>query len=387
MSLLQLTEADAVRQAMAEFRRSGADLFLKKYGFGPAREYFVTDGKLDYDSKAIVGAAFGYQFPKRGPLAPHDFSGGENTVEPLLTGLGFRVRRTAKPRRPDASRTDLYLSDRLVEGAVYARKQLRRMFGITAASLNNGVFAVPDTASILLFPTEKKTKDRVQFVDRLEGDTLRWQGQPKGGSDLMLIEHEARGLEILLFYRTRKYQYGGAAFRYEGRFVYTRHRLGPPTNFVFSRTASTAQADAAAPLAEDVDPSSLKAEREKVLRSIAARRGQQGFRRRALAAYEGRCAVTDCDAEAVLEAAHVHPYVDERTNAVTNALLLRSDIHTLFDLFLIAVDPKTYKIEVSPQLAGTIYADLAGRKLRLPAARTSRPGNKVLTWHRAQCLF
>jgi len=55
-------------------------------------------------------------------------------------------------------------------------------------------------------------------------------------------------------------------------------------------------------------------------------------------AYERRCAITGCTIDHVLEAAHISPYLGEHTNHVTNGLLLRADIHTLFDRGLIKVD-------------------------------------------------
>ncbi len=67
--------------------------FLQKYGFKPARDYFVIDPRtgIEADSKAIVGVAFGYQFPEQGALKPGEFSGGDATVVPLLQSLGFQV--------------------------------------------------------------------------------------------------------------------------------------------------------------------------------------------------------------------------------------------------------------------------------------------------------
>lgn len=58
-------------------------------------DFLVRDGKSGQlcDPKAIVGAAFGYQFPGEGPLYPADFSGGEATVVPKLQRLGFEVVR------------------------------------------------------------------------------------------------------------------------------------------------------------------------------------------------------------------------------------------------------------------------------------------------------
>ena len=91
MSLSDLTSRDAVNRALDEFDRLGRDAFLSKYGFGKAREYFVRRGNQLYDSKAIVGAAFGHQYPEHGPLRAGDFSGGEATVQAKLNELGFEV--------------------------------------------------------------------------------------------------------------------------------------------------------------------------------------------------------------------------------------------------------------------------------------------------------
>ena len=94
MRLSDLTNA-AVSAALREFSELGRAAFLKRYGFGPARDYFVRDqatGGLA-DSKAIVGAAHGYQFPELGPLPSSAFSGGDATVASTLIKLGFEIVR------------------------------------------------------------------------------------------------------------------------------------------------------------------------------------------------------------------------------------------------------------------------------------------------------
>lgn len=80
---------------MDEFSRLGRTAFLKRYGFGKSRDFLVRNARTGQlcDSKAIVGAAFGHQFPQEGPLKPTDFSGGETTVVPRLQHLGFDVVR------------------------------------------------------------------------------------------------------------------------------------------------------------------------------------------------------------------------------------------------------------------------------------------------------
>src|SRR5688572_5020702 len=99
MALEDIT-APAVRSAIAEFDRLGRGTFLHRYGYGPARSYFVqADGEL-YDSKAIAGAAHGYARRELGPLRSDDFSGGEATVARQLRSLGFVVVNQS-PRNPD----------------------------------------------------------------------------------------------------------------------------------------------------------------------------------------------------------------------------------------------------------------------------------------------
>jgi MoxR-like ATPase len=88
----ELTNRDAVLAAIKEHDTLGREAFLAKHGYSPARRYqLVHDGK-SYDAKAIVGVAFGHQFPERGPLHPSEFSGGDGTVVPLLKKLDFDVR-------------------------------------------------------------------------------------------------------------------------------------------------------------------------------------------------------------------------------------------------------------------------------------------------------
>lgn len=89
MGFRDLTDRGAVLQALAEFDARGRDAFLHKYGFGPARSYFLLHDDRHYDSKAIVGAAHGFQHGE--PLGPKDFRGGARTVVPVLADLGFAV--------------------------------------------------------------------------------------------------------------------------------------------------------------------------------------------------------------------------------------------------------------------------------------------------------
>ena len=87
------------------------------------------------------------------------------------------------------------------------------------------------------------------------------------------------------------------------------------------------------------NPSEMEDQRAKSIAEIVRRRGQAKFRKTLLEAYNSKCVVTGCDAAEALEAAHITPYLGEETNHPQNGLLLRADIHSLFDLGLLSVDP------------------------------------------------
>lgn len=132
-------------------------------------------------------------------------------------------------------------------------------------------------------------------------------------------------------------------------------------------------------------PESVEDERDRVLRSIVQRQGQQAFRLALLEAYENKCAMTGCRVVDVLEAAHIHRYMGKETNLVSNGLLLRADVHTLFDLNLVSVDTFTMRICVAPSLAGSSYGELVGRPLASPSAHGYGVDKRLLERHRALC--
>jgi hypothetical protein len=82
-----------VQAALDEYSRVGRESFLSRYGFEPARSYLVINPKTGdaCDSKAIAGAAFGYEHPNEGPLLASEFSGGVQSVVAKLTSLGYRT--------------------------------------------------------------------------------------------------------------------------------------------------------------------------------------------------------------------------------------------------------------------------------------------------------
>lgn len=138
---------------------------------------------------------------------------------------------------------------------------------------------------------------------------------------------------------------------------------------------------------DEFDPNDETDARTKTLGAIARRQGQTGFRKALLRAYDRCCAFTGCDVEQTLEAAHIRPYLGERTNVVVNGLLLRSDLHTLFDLRLVRINPVDMKIEISPKVRGDHYHAIAGTIMRLPPANAEQPSVAALKWHWNACAL
>ncbi len=130
-----------------------------------------------------------------------------------------------------------------------------------------------------------------------------------------------------------------------------------------------------------ITPDPPEDERPPVFANVVVRQGQGGFRNALLKAYNGQCAVSGYSVDAVLQAAHIKPYSGEKSNHVTNGLLLRADIHNLFDLGLLSIDPKTNKIEVAPSVRGSDYGKFNGLRLRLPNDNAKRPDSKALEHH------
>lgn len=134
---------------------------------------------------------------------------------------------------------------------------------------------------------------------------------------------------------------------------------------------------------EHFDPNNIEDARRFALAVIHRRQGQQRFRQKLLRAYDGRCAISGCDVEPLLDAAHIVPYRGPDTNTVQNGLLLRTDLHTLFDLNLLTIDPKTLVVNVSRSITQPEYASLSGVTMRSPRDIAQRPSMDALQWRLA----
>ncbi|MFD0857012.1 HNH endonuclease [Actinomadura adrarensis] len=116
------------------------------------------------------------------------------------------------------------------------------------------------------------------------------------------------------------------------------------------------------------------------------RLGQQAFKAVVLAAYEGCCAVTGSNVRPILQAAHVRPLHRGGEHRLDNGILLRSDVHTLFDQGYLGLDAE-HRLTVSPHLdaefgsGAQYYRSMAGQPVALPNRSADRPGKEFIEWH------
>lgn len=145
-----------------------------------------------------------------------------------------------------------------------------------------------------------------------------------------------------------------------------------------NRSAEAAGAPASPPSWPEPDSASIAAGRQAVMRLIEQRANQGRFRDAIIARDGRRCVVTGSRVPEVLEAAHLIPYAsgDPQRDDPSNGILLKADIHLLFDRGLMAINPDTMTLSLSPRLQNTRYSGLAehGR------VRTSA-GVPFLRWH------
>ncbi|UCH65999.1 MAG: HNH endonuclease [Ignavibacterium sp.] len=119
---------------------------------------------------------------------------------------------------------------------------------------------------------------------------------------------------------------------------------------------------------------------------IKSRLGQGAFRILVTDAYNRKCAISGEKALPVLQAAHIKPFNEKGPNSVNNGLLLRSDLHILFDRGYLTVTPE-YNIEVSRRIKeefnnGKHYYTLHGHPLyALPKIIEDRPSLEFIKWH------
>ena len=190
LTLADLTDAAAVQAALDEYSQLGQAGFLDQHGFGKASGFLVRNPRTGEwaDSKAIVAVALSYQYPGSEALRANQFSGGEATVVPRLTAMGFEVRRLDAIQGQDWHRDEvaLIVADYLsmltselagqpVNKTAHRRLLLQKLPGRTPASIE---FKHANISAVMLqfgFPYLKGYQPRANFQRSLMLDIVAQQ--------------------------------------------------------------------------------------------------------------------------------------------------------------------------------------------------------------------
>jgi putative restriction endonuclease len=119
---------------------------------------------------------------------------------------------------------------------------------------------------------------------------------------------------------------------------------------------------------------------------VKVRLGQGAFRVLLTDTYQRRCAISGEKTLPVLEAAHIKPYAESGPHSISNGLLLRSDIHKLFDTNYLTIT-QDLNVEVSRKIKeefqnGKEYYKFHGQQLAvIPEQMNNRPDSKYIEWH------
>jgi hypothetical protein len=367
--------------------------------FGPSTGYELRHDGKRYAPKAVIGLA--YKHLTGQVLGPEEFSGGEaqGQANYVLRSLGFEVvakapgakegfvtsRSFPLPADPGEMASNLWFN--MWQSRLWPYKELEE--GATLYWYDTKEQAIVWRSRVIQverFPYTSKEEVRKQFGTVFGVMNLIDPYFDKAKDQGYCLAYKVDSLIRLDVPKPFEFKFpmgGWLRCSDEDAADWLRNLLSPfspddPSTEELSK-AATQLVDAGY-----FSPSSLTDEREKKLREIVERRGQPDFRNNLIVAYSGRCAITGCDAVAALEAAHIVPYTGPQSNHITNGLLLRGDIHTLFDLDLIGINPDSLTISLAPAISSTVYADLQGKKLHLPAIAADIPNLEALVqrWQR-----
>jgi 5-methylcytosine-specific restriction protein A len=190
MSLTNIKSRQSILAAVEEYNRLGHDAFLAKYGFLDARSYFLILNGKKYPSKAIVGAAHGYEHPAEGPLKAQDFRSGKDTVRRKLEALGFEVQVLGLGAEPTFDRN-----------RIYRRSKIHALLG---GQRNGGISTPLESKYILLF-TGAAGKAAGDFDRWTDDGIFLYTGEGQQGNmefnkgNAAIRNHLANGRELLLF--------------------------------------------------------------------------------------------------------------------------------------------------------------------------------------------
>lgn len=213
MGLGDLSSRQSVIAAVEEYDELGEDVFLSKYGYGPAKKFFLLLGGNLYPSKAIVGVAHGYQFPSKGPLQSSEFLGGFG-VKKKLEELNFQVyvkEDIPQPQYPN-----------FIKNKIYKRSDIHSKFG----GQQQGCISTPRDHNFIMIFTGQSGK-RYGYSDNWSDDGIfMFYGEGLIGDmefirgNAAIQNHTNDSKEIYLFEYVRR-----GYVKYLTRLIYTGFRF------------------------------------------------------------------------------------------------------------------------------------------------------------------
>ena len=165
------------------------------------------------------------------------------------------------------------------------------------------------------------------------------------------------------------------------RYIVRRDRNAAATlkDWLAARTLTLADDDA-----DMTDPADVLDEREHRYLGIRLRRGRKIFRDELMRRYGACCMISGCTTAALIEAAYIQPESAPKFNTPTNGLLLRCDLHTLFDLNLLGIDPDRLTAAIHPDLETSEYKAFDGTPLLIASGRGPNRRALATRWGRFQ---
>lgn len=336
---------------MAEFREIGHDKFVRRYGFGRRRVYSVFDGAFLYDAKALLGAAFGYQYPERGPLPHTEFSGGEAGANKVLRDLGFEVVDVRKwqPEQESSLRQakwaevgSLKASGRLTPATI---RQLEIYGGAQGVWVDKeartGVIR-PNGVAVGILLTGRHYPDDADNAGVLYHYPKTRRPPSRDAGEIAALKN-AQDLNLPVFVISP------ASTDHSLREVRLGWVVGhddPSAQFLI--TFSPAQLEAVREAGDEPAEFIALASRRRRRRTSQQADRDPIFKFNALRRYQGVCPLTQCSVPEMLDAAHVIPVEDDGTDDPRNALLLEAGIHRAFDAGLWAIHPETLAVVTRP---------------------------------------
>jgi hypothetical protein len=219
------------------------------------------------------------------------------------------------------------------------------------------------------------------YNNHWKNESLVWYGKTTSNISQPLIRHMLKPDTIVHVFT-----------RNDDRDPFTYHGIGKavdssdevPVKIVWQISEPSRQYKTTSAVTNEVNEPSLYITQAKnddinetITREYKRRRGQKRFSENLFKVCQGKCCITGCTVKAVLHACHIIPHAESGNNDTSNGLLLRSDIHDLFDTHQIGIHPITLTIHIKKQLLNSEYKSLKDKTL-LPRSEGNNPDVEAL---------